>query len=158
VTIVELVRMFAEPLEVAVVVTDIDLERPGPTILYANPAFARMSGYTVPEVLGGSPRLLQGSGTSHEATRSLARSLRTDGRFRGVLQNYRKSGEGYLCDIDVRAILDREGRPEAFIAFEREVVRRRGRPSQDAAGRYRPLRSSDTTCGVPLSAETDLFS
>jgi PAS domain S-box-containing protein len=156
-TIVELVKMFAEPLEVAVVVTDIDLERPGPTILYANPAFARMSGYAVPEVLGGSPRLLQGSGTSHEGTRSLARCLRTDGRFRGVLQNYRKSGEAYLCEIDVRAILDRDGRPEAFIAFEREVVRRRGRPSQDAAGRYRPLRSSDTACVVSLSAETDLF-
>lgn len=156
-TIVELVKTLAEPLDVAVVLTDIDLERPGPTILYANPAFTRMSGYAASQVLGGSPRMLQRAGTSREATRMVARSLRTDGRFRGVLQNYRQSGEAYLCEIDVRAILDRAGRPEAFIAFEREVVRRRGRPSQDTAGRYRPLIETSVDCATPLRAETALF-
>jgi PAS domain S-box-containing protein len=156
-TIVELVKMLAEPLDVAVLLTDIDLERPGPTILYANPAFARMSGYAISQVLGGSPRLLQGSGTSREATRIVARSLRTDGRFRGVLQNYRPSGEAYLCEIDVRAILDRAGSPQAFIAFEREVVRRRGRPSQNTAGRYRPLTQTSLDCATLLSVATALF-
>lgn len=157
-TIVELVKVLAEPLDVAVVLTDVDLQPPGPTILYANPAFTRMSGYTAPEVLGNSPRLLQGSGTSREATRMVARSLRGEGRFRGVLQNYRKSGEAYLCEIDVRAIVDRTGRREVFIAFEREVVRRRGRPSQDAAGRYRPLEPTTPICPGFLSLGTDLFS
>ncbi|APX85916.1 histidine kinase [Methylorubrum extorquens] len=156
-TIVELVKVFAEPLDVAVLVTDIDLERPGPTILYANPAFARMSGYTAHEVLGNSPRLLQGSGTNSEATRMVARSLRAEGRFRGVLQNYRKSGEPYLCEVDVRSILGRAGKPEAFIAFEREVVRRRGRPSQGAAGRFRPLMPDVSACPSALNAGTDLF-
>jgi PAS domain S-box-containing protein len=157
VTIVELVRMFAEPLDLAVVLTDMHLERPGPTILYANPAFARMSGYAAHEMLGSSPRLLQGSGTNREAARMVTRSLRAEGRFRGVLQNYRKSGEAYLCEIDARAILDRSGRPEAFIAFEREVVRRRGRPSRDTAGRYRPLTPADPTCPAPFGAATGLF-
>ena len=156
-TIVELVKVFAEPLDVAVLVTDIDLERPGPAILYANPTFARMSGYTADEVLGTSPRLLQGSGTNSEATRIVARSLRAEGRFRGVLQNYRKSGEAYLCELDVRSILGCTGKPEAFIAFEREVVRRRGRPSQETAGRFRPLMPTVSTCPLALNAGTDLF-
>lgn len=156
-TIVELVKLFAEPLDIAIVLTDINLERSGPTILYANHAFAQMSGYPILELLGTSPRLLQGSGTSREATRRFARGLRSDGRFRGVLQNYRKSGEAYLCEIDVRAILDRSGRPEAFIAFEREVERRRGRPARDTTGRYRPLSSKDPVCPVPFGAGTDLF-
>lgn len=156
-TIVDLVKVFAEPLDVAVVVTNVDLKRPGPTILYANPAFTRMSGYTVPEVLGHSPRLLQGSGTSRETTRLVTRSLHGEGRFRGVLQNYRKSGEAYLCEIDVRVIVDRTGEPEAFIAFEREVVRRRGRPSHEIAGRYRPLTRTDLPSPMPLSTEIDLF-
>ncbi|KQQ19501.1 histidine kinase [Methylobacterium sp. Leaf122] len=138
-TIAELVRLFAEPLGVAVVLTDCDLERPGPTILYANPAFARMSGYAAAEVLGSSPRVLQGPGTNQQATRLVARTLSGGGRFHGVLENYRKDGEAYLCEIDVRPICGAEGRPVAFIAFEREVVRRRGRPSQGAAGRYRPV-------------------
>jgi PAS domain S-box-containing protein len=157
VTIVELVKLFAEPLDLAVVVTDVDLEQPGPTILYANPAFASMSGYGTHEVLGNSPRLLQGAGTSREATRMVARSLRAEGRYHGVLQNYRKAGEAYLCEIDVRAIRDRAGRPEVFIAFEREVVRRRGRPTQDAAGRYRPLTPIGPSHAMPISVGIDLF-
>lgn len=138
-TIVDLVRLFAEPLSTAIVMTDIDLERPGPTILYTNPAFARMSGYAAAEMLGASPRLLQGPGTSMQQTRMIARRLRAEGRFHGVLQNYRSSGEAYLCEIDVRPLLDGGGKPLAFLAFEREVVRRRGRPSRDPHGRYRPI-------------------
>lgn len=138
-TIVELVRLLAEPLSTALVLTDTDLERPGPTILYANPTFARMSGYTAAEMLGTSPRLLQGPGTNQQVTRLIARKLRAEGRFHGVLENYRKSGEAYLCEIDVRPLLGRDGEPLAFLAFEREVVRRRGRPSRDLAGRFRPI-------------------
>lgn len=142
-TITELISLFAESLDVAVVVTDSDLDRPGPTILYANPAFTRMSGYAAAEILGGSPRLLQGVGTNPEATRSIARSLRAEGRFHGVLQNYRKSGEAYLCEIDVRPIHGPNGAIQAFVAFEREVVRRRGRPTRNGAGRYRAIIACD---------------
>lgn len=142
-TITELVRLFAESLDVAVVVTDCDLDRPGPSILYANPAFTRMSGYEAAEVLGGSPRLLQGAGTNPEATRAIARSLLAGGRFQGVLQNYRKSGEAYLCEIDVRPICGWDGSIQAFVAFEREVVRRRGRPTRNGAGRYRAVTACD---------------
>ena len=138
-TIVELVRLFAESLNVAVLVTDCDLDRPGPTILYANPAFSRMSGYAPSDVLGRSPRLLQGEGTNKQVTRLLTRTLRTEKRFHGVLENYRKGGEAYLCEIDVRPICGTDGLPLGFIAFEREVVRRRGRPSREGAGRYQPL-------------------
>ncbi|GJE13254.1 PAS domain-containing protein [Methylobacterium longum] len=141
--IVELIKLFAEPLDLAVVVTDCDLERPGPTILYANPAFTRMSGYETAEILGGSPRLLQGVGTNPETTRSIGRSLRAKARFHGVLQNYRKSGEAYLCELDVRPIRGLNGDLQAFVAFEREVVRRRGRPTQNGAGRYRAIVACD---------------
>lgn len=134
----DLVRLFAEPLDVAVVLTGVDLARPGPTVLYANPAFARLSGYAPAEIVGGTPRLLQGPGTSREATRHLPRLLQAEGRFLGCIENYRKGGDAYLCEIDVRPILGRDGTPQAYIAFEREVVRRRGRPSGVGTRRYRP--------------------
>ena len=142
-TTAELIKLFAEPLDLAVVVTNCDLDRPGPTILYANPAFIRMSGYDTSEILGGSPRLLQGAGTNPEAIRSIGRGLRTDGRFHGVLQNYRKSGEAYLCELDVRPIRGLNGDIQAFVVFEREVVRRRGRPTRNGAGRYRAIIACD---------------
>lgn len=137
-TVVELVRLFADPLDTAVVLTDTDLERPGPTVLYVNPAFARMSGYAGSDAVGNSPRLLQGAGTRRELTRLVTRRLRAEGRFHGVLENYRRSGEAYLCELDVRALQGRDGQPLAFIAFEREVVRRKGRPSGNGSRRYTP--------------------
>ena len=42
----------------AVLITDARLEGDGPLIVYANPAFCRMSGYPPEQLLGRSPRLL----------------------------------------------------------------------------------------------------
>ncbi len=150
--LIDLVQHLAEPLDVAVVVTDAEFVRPGPTILYVNPAFLRMSGYEAQEVLARTPRMMQGPGTSREGTRQVQRALRTQERFLGRLQNYRKSGEAYLCEIDVRPILRLDGSTEAFIAFEREVVRRRGRPSGEGAGRYRPIDENRLVGFLPLEA------
>lgn len=149
----DLVRLFADSLNLAVVLTDVDLERPGPTVLYANPAFARLSGYAPVEIVGGTPRILQGPDTNREATRHLPRLLRAEGRFLGCLRNYRRNGEEYLCEIDVRPILGRDGVPQAFIAFEREVVRRRGRPTKGGTRRYCPtvqILSPVVDTGMPL--------
>lgn len=155
-TVVDLIRLFAEPIDTAVVLTDVDLERPGPTVLYVNPAFIRMSGYVGSDVVGNSPRLLQGAGTRRELTRLVARSLRAEGRFHGVLENYRSSGEAYLCELDVRALHGRDGQPLAYIAFEREVVRRKGRPSRDGAGRYTPV-GLDSNTTAPLGLQPSIF-
>jgi PAS domain S-box-containing protein len=143
--LIDLVRHVADPLDVGVLVTSADLGRPGPTILYANDAFLRMSGYGAADVLGRSPRMLQGAGTSREGTRQVQRALRSEGRFLGRLQNYRRSGEAYLCELDIRPIYGLDGDVDAFIAFEREVVRRRGRPTEGGAGRYRAVEQS--ACG-----------
>ncbi|WP_315975099.1 PAS domain-containing protein [Microvirga yunnanensis] len=40
-----------------------DLERPGPIIVYANPAFEQMTGWTAREVIGQTPSILQGAST-----------------------------------------------------------------------------------------------
>jgi PAS domain S-box-containing protein len=138
----ELVRLFAEPLTTGIVLTDAALDSPGPVIRYANPAFCRLTGYAAEELLGRSPRMLQGKDTQPLTLRSLSRALRAGTRFHGVLANHRRSGEAYLCEIDVRPIDGHDG-VAGFIAFEREVVRSRGRPRDDGFGRFQPLLPQD---------------
>src|SRR5215203_4993053 len=142
-TLDELVRLFAEPLTTGIVLTDATLDSPGPVIRYANPAFCRLTGYAVEELLGCSPRMLQGKDTQALTLRSLSRALRAGTRFHGVPANHRKSGEAYLCEIDVRPIDGQQGIVEGFIAFEREVVRSRGRPREDGFGRFQPVLPQD---------------
>ena len=138
-TLEELVRAFAETSPIAVCLTDADLERPGPTVRYVNPAFCAMTAFAADELVGRSPRLLQGKGTNALILRKCSRALKAGEGFHGYLTNYRKSGEDYICEIDVRPVAGDDGRPRFFIAFEREVRRRRGRPAADPGSRYEPV-------------------
>lgn len=48
----------------AVLVTEAwPTDEPGPKIVYANESFSRMTGYTTEEIVGKTPRILQGLGT-----------------------------------------------------------------------------------------------
>src|SRR5690606_11089259 len=51
----------------AVLVTDAGLDPPGPLIVYVNPAYTRMTGYTAEDSVGYNPRYLQGHETDRAA-------------------------------------------------------------------------------------------
>jgi PAS domain S-box-containing protein len=123
----DLIAALTGESQTAVVVTDGDLSHPGPTILYVNQAFERMTGYGSAELVGRSPRLLQGEKTSLATRRALARALREGKRMKVALINYRKSGEPYRCEVEVFPILDKGGALVNAVALEREVRRRPGR-------------------------------
>ena len=123
----DLIAVLAAGSERAVVVTDGDISYPGPTILYVNEAFERMTGYRSAELVGRTPRMLQGEKTSLAARRTLARGLREGNRIKVAMINYRKSGEPYRCEVEVFPILDRQGALVNAVALEREVRRRPGR-------------------------------
>ena len=60
----------------AILITSADLDAPGPCIEYVNPAFTRMTGYEANEVVGRSPRLLQGPATDPRRAQQHARGTR----------------------------------------------------------------------------------
>jgi PAS domain S-box-containing protein len=134
VTAEDLIRTLGETSKTAILLTD--AVAASPTILYANPAFCLMTGFEAHEVVGQSPRMLQGPRTNRLVLRSLARALREAKPFSGCVANYRKSGEEYLCQIDIEPLFSGSGELEHFVAFEREVKRRRGRPAKGMLGRY----------------------
>jgi PAS domain S-box-containing protein len=135
-TIEELVRALAERSETGVVLTDANPDQHGPIIRYVNPAFCVLTGYDCEDLVGTSARRFQGKATNALTVRGLLRALRSGKRFHGYLVRYRKSGQEYLCEIDVRPIVGSSGTIDYFIAFEREVRRRRGRPGPEPHSRY----------------------
>jgi PAS domain S-box-containing protein len=62
-----LLRAAVEATGEAILITTADLDEPGPVIVYANPAFTKLSGYKAAEAVGRSPRFLQGPGTDRAA-------------------------------------------------------------------------------------------
>lgn len=123
----DLIAALTAGAEVAVVVTDGNISHPGPTILYVNEAFERMTGYRSAELVGQTPRMLQGEKTSLAARRTLARALRDGRRVKLALINYRKSGEPYRCELEIFPIRDKDGDLVNAVALEREVRRGPGR-------------------------------
>lgn len=144
-TPLELIRALAQDISVGVLITDANIEDPGPGIIYANKAFGDLVGRSPADLLGLSPRFMQGRKTRRPILDSFAQALRAGARFHGYLTNYRADGSKYVAEIDCRPLHDTIGNLAHFVAFEREVVRRRGRPFLGARGRFDPLIASDNS-------------
>lgn len=151
-TAFELIRALAHDATIGIAVTGTDIALPGPTILYANPAFGRLVGRDLDDIVGQSPRFMQGKETRQETLDTFRRALAAGERFHGYLTNYRADGTKYRAEIDCRPLRAADGRIENFVAFEREVVRRIGRPAVTAGGRYEPESVSNNMLAGPLRA------
>src|SRR5207245_76749 len=79
---------------------------PGPRIVFVNEAFERRTGYTPEEVLGRTPRLLQGSGTQRSELDKIRAAMEQWQPARVDLINYKKSGEAFWVDLEVSPVWD----------------------------------------------------
>ena len=90
----------------SVLITDAQPGPMGPRIVYANPAFCEMTGYSATELLGQTPRILQGALTSPEVLQTLRECLQADRFFRGSTINYRKDGRPYTVEWNISPVKD----------------------------------------------------
>lgn len=116
----ELLKAALETVREAVLITDSQLDRPGPTIVYANPAFCELSGYTAEELVGQTPRLLQGAETDAGLMQTLRQQLLAGEDFFGETVNYRKDGSPFRMQWIIRPY-PAAGQPRYFIASQRDV-------------------------------------
>ncbi len=65
-------------------------------IIYANNAFKTLTGYTPSEVIGKTPRILQGPGTDRKVIARLGKVLKKGGKFEGRAINYRKDRTPFI--------------------------------------------------------------
>ena len=65
-------------------------------IIYANKAFKTLTGYDPSEVIGKTPKILQGAATDKTVIARLLDALKRDGRFEGRAINYKKNGTPFI--------------------------------------------------------------
>ena len=124
----------------AVIVTEPNLDEPGPRIIYVNPAFTRMTGWSYDEIVGKTPRVLQGPRTSRELLDRLRRDLETKKNFFGEAINYRKDGTEYFVEWRIAPVVaggvqdgkgqpidptTRNGKVLYWVAIQRDVSTRK---------------------------------
>jgi PAS domain S-box-containing protein len=101
------------------------IDAPGPRIVFVNDAFERRTGYTREEVLGQTPRLLQGPRTQRAELDRIRAALEKWQPVRAELINYTKGGEEFWLDLDIVPIADAKGWFTHWVAVERDITQRK---------------------------------
>lgn len=110
----------------AVLITEAKLiNKPGPRILYANAAFTRMTGYSIEEVLGKTPRILQGPNTDRAELDRIRAALTTYQPVRVELVNYRKDGSEFWVEMSIVPMVNETGECTHWIAVQRNISERK---------------------------------
>ena len=118
----EVFRLAIEQSFNSVVVTDADLDAGGPRIVFCNPAFTTMTGYTRAELLGQSPRILQGPLTDPAVIKDLKQCLRKGQFFHGCTINYKKDGTAYHVEWNISPVRDGHGQITHFISVQQNLT------------------------------------
>ena len=112
-----------EDLYDSVLVTTTELEHPGPRIVYANQAFCRKTGYFRSELIGQTPRILQGPGTDRAVLDQLRGNLQAGEPFEGETVNYRKDGSPYVVHWNIRSFHSARTNRTYYVSIQRETTR-----------------------------------
>ncbi len=108
-----------------VLITDADLDQPGPRIVFVNDAVCRISGYSANELIGQSPRILQGEETSDKLRTQIRRELAAGRSCLVELVNYRKDGTRYDAELYMTPLHDAAGRCTNFVSIHRDITERK---------------------------------
>ena len=102
-----------------------DARLPDMPLIYVNPAFERMTGYSAAEVIGQNCRFLQGSEPDQVGLKQLRRALKEGKECSVVLRNYRKDGSLFWNELSLAPIYDDRGNLTHFIGIETDITERK---------------------------------
>ncbi len=103
-------------------VTLSDPDQDDTPIVYANTAFARISGYPHGEIIGRNCRFLQGADRDQPELETIRSALKQHQGVEVTLRNYRKSGELFLNRLSIRPLVDRDGRLIYYLGVQYDIT------------------------------------
>jgi PAS domain S-box-containing protein len=121
-----LLNSAVEQSKESIVITDAELDLPGPKIIFVNPAFTKMTGYNEVEAIGKTPRILQGPLTDKTVLSRLRQNLERGQAFAGEAINYRKDGKEFCLEWQIAPLRNVSGKITHFVAIQRDITERKG--------------------------------
>ncbi|QDU64319.1 Blue-light-activated protein [Planctomycetes bacterium Pan216] len=118
----QLIELGVRQARDSIMITDALLDAPGPRIVYANAASQELTGYRPEELIGNSPRILQGPKTDRSLLANLRQTMEEGNTFQGVTINYHKDGTEFVNELRVMPIRDNDGIVMNWMAIQRDVT------------------------------------
>ena len=98
---------------------------PGPRVIYVNEAFKRMTGYSNEDIIGQTPRILQGPKTDRKQLDKIRAALEKWESVRVEMTNYRKDGSEFTVELSITPIANEEGWYTHWVSVQRETTERK---------------------------------
>lgn len=96
----------------------------GRPIVYCNPAFERLTGYTLSEIVGHNCRFLQGEGTDPDAIHQMRTAFDAGAPIDLVILNYKKGGTPFWNALNIGPIHNAQGTLTHFIGVQTDMTER----------------------------------
>lgn len=109
----------------SIIITEVDMEKPGPRIVYVNDGFTRMTGYTREEAIGQTPRILQGEKTDRKVLDTLRERLSQGKSFFGHTVNYRKDGSEFINQWDIHPLFNDQHELAYWVSYQHDITERK---------------------------------
>ncbi|NEP11487.1 MAG: PAS domain S-box protein [Symploca sp. SIO2C1] len=96
--------------------------QPDNPVIYANPGFERITGYSINEVIGKNCRFLQGKETTQAALEELWTALKEERECHVTLRNFRKDGTLFWNELSISPVRDVSGKLTHYIGIQTDIT------------------------------------
>jgi PAS domain S-box-containing protein len=112
-----------EELTSGIIMTDPNqLDNP---IVYANPFFYKLTGYSKEEVIGFNCRILQGMGTDPIAVSKIKNAITKAEPIAIEIKNYCKDGSEFWNELQITPVFNEDGSLIRFIGLQKDITERK---------------------------------
>ncbi|WP_416365065.1 PAS domain-containing protein [Pseudomonas sp. NFX183] len=90
-------------------------------LIYVNPAFERMTGYALDDILYQDCRFLQAGDRDQPALMAIREALDNGGSCREILRNYRKDGTAFWNELSLSTVYNEADKQTYFVGVQKDV-------------------------------------
>ena len=90
-------------------------------IVYVNPAFESMTGYSQEEVIGLNPRFLHSEDISQPGLEVIRAAIKAQREGKAVLRNYRKDGSLFWNELSIAPVRDESDKVTHYIGVQNDI-------------------------------------
>lgn len=110
----------------AILITEAEpINMPGPRIVYCNPAFSAATGFSLEDVIGQTPRILQCEESDRDTLRRLRESLQRWEPVEVELINARRDGSRFWVQMSIVPVANEKGQFTHWISVQRDITERK---------------------------------
>lgn len=118
-----------------------DATQPDNPVIYVNPAFEEITGYSAEETLGRNCRFLQGEDRDQPGLQEIRDAVREGRSCTAMLRNIRKDGTPFWSELSIAPVRDEAGELTHFVGIQLDVTSRK-RVQDDLVERNEELKAA----------------